>query len=74
MPDLGRFLIALGTILLIVGGLFLLLPRIGINLGRLPGDLRFDSGQTTCLIPIATSILLSLVLTILLNLLGRFFR
>ncbi len=74
MPDFGRILIALGIVLLLVGGLFVLLPRVGINLGRLPGDLRFDTGQTTCLIPIATSILLSLLLTIVLNLIGRFFR
>ena len=74
MPDFGRILIALGIVLLLVGGLFVLLPRVGINLGRLPGDLRFDTGQTNCLIPIATSILLSLLLTIVLNLIGRFFR
>jgi hypothetical protein len=74
MPDLGRFLIIVGIFLLIIGGLFMLLPRLGISLGRLPGDLRFDWGQTTCLVPIATSILLSIVITIVLNLIGRFFR
>lgn len=74
MPDLGRLLIIAGIFLLVVGGLFVLLPRIGISLGRLPGDLRFDTGQTTCLVPIATSILISLILTIVLNLIARFFR
>jgi hypothetical protein len=74
MPDIGRILIALGIVLLLAGGLFVLLPRLGINLGRLPGDLQFGSGQVTCLVPIATSIVLSLLLTIILNLIGRFFR
>lgn len=74
MNDFGRTLIGLGLLLLIVGGLFLLLPRLGLNLGKLPGDFRFDIGQTTCLIPIATSILLSILLTLGLNLLGRFFN
>ncbi len=74
MPDLGRLLIVVGIILLVLGGLFVILPKVGVSLGRLPGDIRFDSGQTTCLIPIATSILLSVILTILLNLIGRFFR
>lgn len=74
MPDLGKFLIIVGIFLLILGGLFVFLPKIGISLGRLPGDIRIDSGQTTCLIPIATSILLSIILTIALNLIGRFFR
>lgn len=74
MNDFGRILIGLGLLLLIVGGLFLLLPRLGLNLGRLPGDFRFDFGQTTCLIPLATSIVLSILLTLGLNLLGRFFN
>jgi hypothetical protein len=74
MPDIGRILVIAGVVLLIVGGLFLLLPRIGINLGRLPGDFQFGNGQTTCLVPIATSIVLSLLLTLILNLIGRFFR
>jgi len=72
MTDLGRVLIVLGVVLLVAGGLILLLPRLGLSLGRLPGDLRFETGQFTCLIPIATSILLSLLLTLGLNLLGRF--
>ncbi|HEY4717774.1 MAG TPA: DUF2905 family protein [Anaerolineales bacterium] len=72
MTDLGRVLIVLGVVLLVAGGL-ILLPRLGLSLGRLPGDLRFETGQFTCLIPIATSILLSLLLTLGLNLLGRFF-
>lgn len=74
MNDFGRILIGLGLLLLIVGGLFLFLPRLGLNLGRLPGDFRFDFGQTTCLIPVATSILLSILLTLGLNLMGRFFN
>ncbi|MEX1248069.1 MAG: DUF2905 family protein [Anaerolineales bacterium] len=73
MPDFGRSLIVVGVLLLAVGGLLLLLPRLGLPLGRLPGDLRFDLGQFTCFVPIATGILLSLLLTIGLNLLARFF-
>jgi hypothetical protein len=73
MVDLGRLLVAAGVVLLFVGGLFVVLPRLGINLGRLPGDFRFETGQFTCLVPIATSILLSILLTLGLNLLGRFF-
>lgn len=74
MADFGRILVALGAALLIVGGLFLLLPRLGVNLGRLPGDFRFQFGQGSCLIPLATSILLSIILTVGLNLLIRFFN
>lgn len=72
MNDFGRILVGLGLLLLIVGGLFILLPRLGLNIGRLPGDFRFQFGQTTCLIPLASSILLSILLTLALNILGRF--
>jgi hypothetical protein len=73
MTDIGRILIILGVVLLVAGGLFIMLPRLGLPLGRLPGDLRFETGQFTCFIPIATSIILSILLTISLNLLSRFF-
>ncbi len=74
MNDFGRILIGLGLLLLIVGGLFLLLPRIGLNLGRLPGDFRFQFGHITYQIPLTSGILLSILLTLVLNLLNRFFN
>jgi hypothetical protein len=74
MTDIGRILIILGVVLLVAGGLFIMLPRLGLPLGRLPGDLRFETGQFTCLIPIATSVILSILLTIGLNLLARFLK
>jgi hypothetical protein len=73
MNDLGRILIFAGIGLLVIGGLVTLLPRLGIQLGRLPGDIRYESDQLTCLVPIATSILLSILLTVGLNLFARFF-
>jgi hypothetical protein len=74
MHDFGRVLIGLGLLLLIVGGLFLLLPRFGLNLGRLPGDLHFQFGQTSYYIPVTSGILLSILLTLGVNLLSRFFN
>ena len=74
MPDFGRVFIFLGLLFLLLGGMFVLLPRLGVNIGRLPGDFRFDVGQTTCLVPLVTSILLSILLTFGLNLLIRFFN
>jgi hypothetical protein len=72
MNDFGRLLIGLGLLLLIVGGLFLLLPRVGLNLGHLPGDFRFQFGKITYQIPLTSGILLSILLTLVLNLLARF--
>jgi len=74
MPDLSslsRWLIVIGLGTAAFGGLLWLLGRIGLPLGRLPGDFRFQAGGVTCVFPLATAIVLSLVLTILLNLILR---
>ena len=74
MPDLttlARWLVLAGLVLAGIGGLLWVLSRLGVPLGRLPGDFRFQSGGFTCFIPLATSILLSLLLTLILNLISR---
>ena len=67
---LGRLLLVPGLVMAAAGGLLLLAGRLGW-LGRLPGDLRFSRDGVSIYIPLATCLLLSLLLTILLNLLGR---
>jgi len=47
------------------------LGRWGLPLGRLPGDIVVQRGPVTCVFPLATSLLLSVLLTLLLNLLAR---
>ena len=69
LEGLGRLLIAGSIVLLVLGGIFLLLGRLGLD--RLPGDLVFRRGNLTVYFPIGLMILLSIVGTILLNL---FFR
>ena len=70
MPDLGRFLIVVGGVIILVGVALLLVPRIPW-LGQLPGDIVVRRDNFTFHFPIVTSIIVSLVLTLLLNL---FFR
>lgn len=72
MFSLARFLMILGIIIFLIGGLIYLTGRLGIPLGRLPGDIRIQGENYTCLIPLATSILLSIVLTVLINLVARY--
>jgi len=67
--DSGRFLIIAGTVIIILGLIFMLSDKI--PLGRLPGDLQFGSGRFKVYIPIATSVLLSVVLTIIFNFFAR---
>lgn len=70
MQGAGRMLILLGVVAIVVGVGLLLAPRVPW-LGRLPGDLVVQRERVTFYVPIATSIVVSLVLTLLLNL---FFR
>ena len=72
MPPIGRLLVLLGLLLILAGGLVTLFSRLGINLGHLPGDFRLARGNLTCVVALGTSILLSILLTIALNVIVRF--
>ena len=69
----GRFLLIIGTILSAAGALLILAPRIpGLDrLGRLPGDIVVERGPLTIFVPFVTSIVVSVLLTILLNVARR---
>ena len=70
MPEIGKLLIIVGGFILVVG-LFLSLGLRIPYLGKLPGDISVDRGNVHFYFPIVTGLLLSLVLTLLLNV---FFR
>lgn len=77
MPDLtsvARWVMIFGLGLFSLGGLLWLLGRAGLPMGRLPGDLQFQRGNLTCFLPLATSILLSLALTVAVNLIARILK
>ena len=66
MAEVGRLVLVFGVLLVVIGGALMLFGRF-----HLPGDLTFRSANTTIYIPIATSIVLSIVATVVLNLLFR---
>jgi hypothetical protein len=66
MADVGRLLLVFGVLLVVIGGALMLFGRF-----HLPGDLTFRSGNVTVYIPLATSIVLSVVATVVLNLVFR---
>ena len=74
MSELGKLLIILGIALVVAGVLLTLLGRTNLPLGRLPGDILYRGKNTTFYFPLATSILLSVVLTVVLYLIGKFRR
>ncbi len=72
LASLGKLLLGLAAVLAALGGLLLLADRFpGLRIGRLPGDLVVERERFRLYVPIATSILLSVVLTLVLWLLGR---
>ena len=66
---IGKLLLGGAIVLLVLGGIFLLLGRLGLD--RLPGDLLFRRGNFTVYAPIGLMIVVSIVLTVLLNLFLR---
>lgn len=66
MNELGKMLVVAGGALLIVGLALMMAPRIPL-LGRLPGDMTIERGGLKIYFPLASSVLLSILLTILLN-------
>jgi len=70
MQDLGRLLIVFGAVAIVVGVILLVAPRIPW-LGRLPGDILVRRDRFTLYFPLATSIVVSIALIILLNLFRR---
>lgn len=71
MHDIGRLLLTLGIILCVIGAAVLLFARLGVPLGRLPGDLRWQGRNWSVSVPIMTSLLLSIGLSVLMFLISR---
>jgi hypothetical protein len=67
LSEVGKWIAFTGLALVLVGGVLWLIGRVPF-LGRLPGDIRIETDSISCFIPLATSILLSLLLTLLFNL------
>jgi hypothetical protein len=72
--QIARILVIVGVLFVVAGGLVFLAARLGLPLGRLPGDIRIQTDNLTCLFPLATMIILSIVLTVVVNVVIRFFR
>ncbi|HLE89313.1 MAG TPA: DUF2905 domain-containing protein [Candidatus Limnocylindria bacterium] len=68
-PELGRFLVVIGILLVVVGGLAM--AGIRLPFGRLPGDIAISGERGSLFIPLGTMLLVSIVLTLLFNLFLR---
>jgi len=72
MESLARYLMLGGIALFLIGGGVYLAAKFGIPLGRLPGDIRIEGENGSFYFPVTSSILVSIILTILINIISRF--
>jgi hypothetical protein len=72
VTDIGKMLVLLGLLVAVAGGVFILLGRTNLPLGRLPGDIVYRGKNTVFYFPLATSIVVSVVLSLVFYLIGRF--
>jgi DUF2905 family protein len=74
VSELGKVLVFVGAVIVVIGALLMLGGRWHLPMGRLPGDIVYRGKNTTVYFPIVTSILISIVLSVVLYLIGRFSR
>jgi hypothetical protein len=74
MENIARYLMFGGIILFLIGGGIFLASKFGIPFGRLPGDIRIEGENGSFFFPITSSILISVLLTIVLNIISRFLQ
>jgi hypothetical protein len=74
VTDIGKTLVFIGALIAAAGVVLMLLGKTNLPLGRLPGDILYRGKHTTFYFPLATSIVLSVVLSVVLYFLGRIRR
>ncbi len=74
MDSIGKLLILAGIFVFLIGVVLLLLSKANIPLGKLPGDIFIQRKNFTFYFPIATSIIVSIVLSLILYFISRFHR
>ncbi|HRJ74496.1 MAG TPA: DUF2905 domain-containing protein [Anaerolineales bacterium] len=74
METFSRYVMIGGIVLFLIGGGIYLAAKFGIPLGRLPGDIRMEGENGSFYFPVTTSILISVILTIVLNVIARFWN
>ena len=74
MSELGKALLGVGLLLVFIGAVMIVAARIGLPLGRLPGDIAYQGKHVSVFIPLGTCLLISIVLSVVLYLISHFRR
>ena len=71
MTDIGKMIVGLGLLVVVIGLVVIVAGRAHLPIGRLPGDILYRGKRTTFYFPLATSIVISVVLSLALYLIAR---
>ena len=74
MIEIGKSIIFIGLIIVLIGIILTFSDKLPFSLGKLPGDIIYKKENSTFYFPITTSIIISIVLSVLFALFGKFFR
>lgn len=74
METISRYLMFGGIVLFLIGGGMYIAAKFGIPLGRLPGDIRIEGEHGSFYFPLTSSVLVSVILTIVLNVITKLLR
>jgi ribose/xylose/arabinose/galactoside ABC-type transport system permease subunit len=71
MTEIGKMIVGLGLLVVVLGLVLMVAGRTHLPIGRLPGDILYRGKHTTFYFPLATSIVISVVLSMVLYLIAR---
>jgi hypothetical protein len=71
MQQTAKLLIFIGLLFVFIGALLLVIPKLGIQLGHLPGDITFHRKNMTIFAPLGTMFVISIALSVIINILSR---
>ena len=72
MIQIGKLILGLGLALVVIGAVLMLAGRVGVPMGRLPGDFVYRGKHATVYFPLVTCIVISVILTVILYVISRF--
>jgi len=70
--QIGKLILGLGLALVVIGAVLMLAGRVGVPMGRLPGDFVYRGKHATVYFPLVTCIVISVILTVILYAISRF--
>lgn len=74
MSEIGKNVIIVGIVIVIIGIILSFSDKLPFHFGKLPGDISYEKENFSFYFPVTTSIIISIILSLLIYLFGRFFR